>query len=75
MSTGEVSPSPELEQYIDDLQKYLDENGVQFFDFNGDPDVLPEFYLDGDHIDPAYKKAYTEIFRDRLKEFLASPDA
>ena len=65
---GVVRDTPEMQRFMADLRAYLEENGVAFYDFTGDPDLPLAMYGQGDHIrDP---REYTPIFFKRVRGLL-----
>lgn len=65
---GPVQDTPEMQQFMAALKNYLSKNGVDLYDFTGDPDLPLSLYGQGDHIkDP---KQYTPLFFDRLRPLL-----
>jgi hypothetical protein len=64
---GPPAQSAELQAYMSRLRAYFAANGVQFYDFTGDPALTLDHYLDGDHIRPEWKSASTELFLKRLE--------
>lgn len=65
---GTVTDSPEMKRYQKELQQYLRECHVDFYDFTGDPQLPLAMYMLGDHI--AEPKQYTPIFYQRVKHLL-----
>jgi hypothetical protein len=63
---GAPAQSSELQAYISKLRAYFAANGVEFYDFTGDPELTLDHYLDGDHIRPEWKPESTELFLKRL---------
>ncbi|MBF0627349.1 MAG: hypothetical protein HQL91_03920 [Magnetococcales bacterium] len=59
-----------LAGYMDKLKNYLQQEGVGFYDFNNDPAMRSDMYLDGGHVKPEYKAFYTEHFIQKLAEYL-----
>ena len=66
-ASGPPAQSPELRSYIAKLQAYFAANGVQYYDFTGDPQLTLDHYLDGDHIRPQWKPESTQLFLTRLQ--------
>jgi hypothetical protein len=66
--TGPPAQSRALQDYMIKLQAYFSQQGVQFYDFNGDPELTLDRYLDGDHIRPSWKPQSTELFMKRLEK-------
>ena len=64
--SGPPVQRPELKDYVTKLAAYVTAGGAQFYDFNGDPELTLDHYLDGDHISPAWKTQSTELFLRRL---------
>jgi len=60
--------SEQLLSYVAELKKYIEANNCLFHDFTGDSRITLSMYGGGDHIDVKYKKKYTKIFYDTLKE-------
>lgn len=69
---GNVPPPQreELRRYITRLQAYVEANGAYFYDFNGDPELTLDRYLDGDHIRPDWRPQSTDLFLKRLEAHL-----
>jgi hypothetical protein len=67
---GPPPQSQDLLRYMAKLKAYLAASGAGFHDFTGDPELTLEHYLDGDHIDPAWKAASTDLFLRRLDGYL-----
>lgn len=65
---GYVHDSPELQQYMHDMRKYLADHDAALYDFTGDPELPLSAYQDGDHIKD--QKKYTELFYRRLGDLL-----
>ncbi|HEX4241930.1 MAG TPA: hypothetical protein VHZ53_10995 [Steroidobacteraceae bacterium] len=64
--SGPPPQPPELVRYMARLEAYLAASGAGFYDFTGDPELTLDRYLDGDHIEPSWKAASTELFLRRL---------
>jgi hypothetical protein len=65
-AAGPPAQRPELQAYTQKLRAYIAQNGAQFYDFTGDPELTLDRYLDGDHIRPDWKPQSTELFLRRL---------
>ena len=66
---GPPPQSAQLLRYVAKLHAYLLRNGAGFYDFTGDPELTLDHYLDGDHIQAAWKPESTELFLRRLKMY------
>lgn len=58
----EKEPSPDAVAYQEALRAYLEKAGANYIDEGKDPEVTADFYGSDDHVAPAMKKAYTELF-------------
>jgi hypothetical protein len=67
---GPPVQSASLLRYTAELQSYLAARGVDFYDFNGDPETPLSVYGEGDHIAPEYLDRYTDLFARRLESQL-----
>jgi len=67
---GPPQQTPELRQYIEDLSKYISHYNYRFYDFTGNPRITSYMYGAGDHIDEKYKKKYTRIFVETVRDGL-----
>lgn len=65
---GAVQDSPDLQQYMHDMQEYLADHDAILYDFTGDPELPLSAYHDGDHIKD--QKKYTELFYRRVGDLL-----
>jgi hypothetical protein len=65
---GPPAQSRELQSYMSGLRAYFAGNGIQFYDFTGDPELTLDHYLDGDHIRPEWKPESTGLFLRRLQK-------
>jgi hypothetical protein len=68
--TGILERSPKELAYIEQLQSYLQSQGVSFYDFSDDPEIEYKMYSDGDHIDWNYRDFTTQNFIKRLADQL-----
>jgi hypothetical protein len=59
--------SPALDRYVADLRDYLMRGGAAFVDERDYPEIWTLPYHDGDHLDPAARLRYTEIFASIIK--------
>ena len=66
---GPPPQRPELQEYIRHLREYVAQNGAQYYDFTGDPELTLDHYNDGDHISAAWKPQSTELFLRRLQRY------
>jgi len=73
LPNGKLLRFPPLVRYVQDLRRYLKRQGIEFYDFTGDPEVTLKMYSNRDHIAPAYKAFYTRLFYRRLKRVFQSP--
>lgn len=62
--------SPQLKDYIAKLRAFVTAEGAAFYDFNGDPQISLQDYLDGDHIRPESRDKSTKQFVSRLQSYL-----
>jgi hypothetical protein len=62
--------SPALRRYIEDLRTYIEANGGLLHDDTGDPAITIDMYEDGDHLAAHARTYYTEIFHNRIRQFL-----
>jgi hypothetical protein len=51
-----------LVDYMADLEAYVKTHGGGYVDMSSEPSITTQLYLNGDHIDPKHKRAYTELF-------------
>jgi len=65
---GIMQDTPAMRRFMAAQQRYLKKNGVDFYDFTGDPELPLSMYGQGDHIEDP--KKYTPIFYQRLKGLL-----
>ena len=65
---GTPRQSARLETYSDDLRAWLVEQGADYYDFTGDPEVDRGLYYDGYHIRQRYLADYTDLFVRRLDD-------
>jgi hypothetical protein len=65
---GPPSQRPELQAYIRHLRDFVTNNGAQFYDFTGDPELTLDHYNDGDHIKASWKAESTDLFLRRLRQ-------
>lgn len=67
---GKFKRTKQEQEYLDALQKYLEDNGALFHDFTGDPEITRDMYNDTVHIGAKDKERYTEIFYKRMHDIL-----
>ncbi len=65
--TGLRRQDPELEEYIADLQAWIEGQGYSLIDVSNDPEIRLEAYADGDHIAPDQMEWYTRRFWERFQ--------
>jgi hypothetical protein len=63
---GPPPQRPELRAYVDRLRVYVERSGESFYDFTGDPELVLDHYMDGDHIRADWRAQSTENFLRRL---------
>lgn len=61
---GPPPQDPRLVRYVERLRAYLQERGVGFHDFTGDPELTVDLYMEDDHIADAER--FTKLFCRRL---------
>ncbi len=69
---GTVRETDAMRRYSQDLAAYLQDNGVRYFDFTGNPAVDRGLYYDSFHIDQLYLPDYTELFLREVAEVFNS---
>lgn len=57
---------PLLKKYISDLEKYLEDQNIGYYDFTGHPEINIDVYGPGDHLNEAGKTIFTNIFIDNI---------
>ncbi|RYD78773.1 MAG: hypothetical protein EOP84_13845 [Verrucomicrobiaceae bacterium] len=67
---SEIRHEKWLDRYILDLREYLAANGALFYDETEDPEITPEMFGDGDHIDRKFRPFTTERFHSQIKGLL-----
>jgi len=62
--------TPAAKNYIADLSKYLQDQGVPFLDYGQDPRLTSEYFKDVLHLNPQGRVVFTQILADGLNEAL-----
>lgn len=63
--------NPALKQYTSDLDAYLAaQDGVILLDFENDPRILQEYYVDSLHMNPLGKQEFTKILAAELQTII-----
>jgi hypothetical protein len=68
----DTKTSPRLAQYVKELGNYLKQEGCLLTDDSTDPQIIREWYVDGDHInrDAKYQQPYMERFWQNVRPTL-----
>ena len=66
-----IAEPPRLKRYIADLEQYLDENEVNFFDYTYEPSITFDLYDVGDHLKyPEGANVMTELLAEDMMNVL-----
>ena len=62
-----------LQNYLLDLQTYLQSSGMTYLDMNSDPRLVPSVYSDPIHVSAGGRLVYTQVLGDLLVPSLPNP--
>jgi hypothetical protein len=65
-----TEPYPMLDQYMNDLKTYAYERNISILDFENDPRLPSQYFMDTLHLNDKGKIIFTDILSQTLKPFL-----